>query len=170
MVLPAGASVVSTPQDIVEVTPEGFAGDRHAGRTRPAGVRDARGLKGRTVRNDRQVSIVAVEELRQIAKALDVPEIQPTWLGANLALSGLPDLSRRPAGTRLVFPDGTELEIEATNNPCTAPGKIIASHHDDHPGMASAFPKAAKGLRGVVASVRRSGTIRTGDPVRVFLP
>ena len=133
-------------------------------------MRDARELRGRTVRNDRQVSIVAVEELGQIAGPLGVPEIKPTWLGVNLALSGLADLSRQPAGTRLVFPEGPELEIEAIINPCTAPGKVIESHFEGRAGLASDFPKAAEGLRGVVASVRRGGDIRAGDPVRVFLP
>lgn len=149
---------------------EGFVGDRHAGLTRPAGVRDAREMRGQTTRNDRQVSIVSVEELHQIALRLGVPEIKPAWLGANLALSGLRDLSRQPAGTRLVFPDGTELEIEAINNPCTEPGKVIESHYENRPGLSSDFPRAAKGLRGVVASVRRGGAIRTGERVQVFLP
>ena len=46
-----------------------------------------------SIRNDRQISIVSAEELALIAKELHVPEVKPEWLGANLLISGIPNLS-----------------------------------------------------------------------------
>jgi len=74
----------------VKVILEGFEGDKHAGLTRLSDVRSASLSPGTIIRNTRQVSIVSMEELEQIAEALKVPTISAEWLGANLNLLGIP--------------------------------------------------------------------------------
>ena len=68
----------------VKVTSEVFAGDNHEGLTRPADVRVKWFPRGVPIRNTRQVSLVSTEELALIAGALELPQVQAAWLGANL--------------------------------------------------------------------------------------
>ncbi|XXF76750.1 MOSC domain-containing protein [Myxococcaceae bacterium GXIMD 01537] len=152
------------------VTWEGFDGDRHAGLTRPADVRVPWFPRGTPIRNTRQVSLVSSEELALIAGTLGLPRVLAAWLGANLELAGVPQLTRLPPGTRLFFPEDATLVVEGENEPCTGPGKVIEEHHPGHDKLASRFVKAAWGRRGLVAWVERPGVIRPGDAVRVLLP
>ena len=163
------ASFVTTPQPQVTVTFAGFEGDRHAGMTRKADSRTPQYPRGAEIRNDRQVSIVSVEELLQIAEAMDLPEIRPEWLGANLLLLGIPGMTRLPPMTRLCFGAGAVLVVQAENMPCQNPGKIIQDTYS-RPGLQELFPKAGMHLRGLVACVERPGIILQDDPVNVEVP
>jgi MOSC domain-containing protein YiiM len=154
----------------VKVTLEGFEGDKHAGLTRLSDVRVPHYPPGTIIRNTRQVSIVSMEELEQIAEALKVPTISAEWLGANLNLLGIPNLTQLPPSTRLFFPQDAVLVIDCENEPCTGPGRAIQEHYPDVPRLTSAFPKAAIHKRGLVAWVERAGMIVTGDTVGVDLP
>jgi hypothetical protein len=154
----------------VRVTLEGFEGDKHAGLTRLADVRVSHYPEGAVIRNTRQVSIVSREELEQIAKALNVSSVSADWLGANLNLLGIPNLTQLPPSTRLFFPQDAVLVIDGENEPCIGPGRVIQNHYPDVPRLVSAFPKAAIHKRGLVAWVERAGMIVTGDTVRVDLP
>jgi hypothetical protein len=164
------ASLVTTPFEKVEVTLEGFSGDRHAGLTRPADSRTPHYPRGTTIRNDRQTSLISVEEMALVAKKLNLPEIRPEWLGANLLLEGIPELTRIPPTTRLFFSQGTVLYISGENNPCVHPGKILQQHFPDHPDLATAFVKAAAHLRGLVAVVEMPGMIARGDSFTLKQP
>lgn len=163
MIVDQVGSALARRLERVAVSLQGFEGDRHAGAMRPAGVRDKPVPRGTPVRNDRQVTAVSIEELARIAAALNVPRVDPAWLGANLALFGYPEISHLPPGSELVFPDGTVLVVEAKNRPCTSPGELIQAAYPEHSGLASAFSKAAHELRGVTASVRTPGVIAVGD-------
>ena len=163
----AANSLVTTAKPHIEINFEGVAGDRHAGFTRPADARVPHYPRGTLIRNSRQLSIVSVEELRDIAAALDLPALPGAWLGANLVIEGIPHLTRIPTGSRMFFPNGTALAIEGENLPCTGPGRVIAGQHPDREGIASQFPKAAIHLRGLVAWVERPGVIHAGDRVEV---
>jgi hypothetical protein len=163
------ASFVTTPQPQVTVTFAGFEGDRHAGIIRKADSRTPHYPRGTKIRNDRQVSIVSVEELAQIAAAMDVPEIKPEWLGANLLLQGIPDLTGLPPMTRLTFSAGAVLVVQAENLPCQHPGKIIQEAYA-RPDLQGLFPKTGLHLRGLVACVERPGIILQGDRVEVVIP
>lgn len=167
---PDAAYLVSTPVPEVRVTLEGFAGDRHAGFTRRADNRTPFYPRGTVIGNSRQVSIVSVEELTAMATALGVPRIEAAWIGANLVVEGVPRLSTLPPTIRFFFPDEATLLITAENHPCIFPGKAIQHRYPEIPGLARAFPKHARGLRGLVAWVERPGTIRTGDTVRIEDP
>ena len=170
LVARAGTSVVSDPNDLIEVGLEGIAGDRHACLTRRADGRAPHYPRGTVIRNTRQVSILALEELARIAAALDLPELPGVWLGANLVLAGIPDLTLLPSGTRLFFPDDAVLVVDAENLPCIHPGKVLQAKYPERARLETAFPKAAMRLRGVVGWVERAGTIRPDDRVGVALP
>ncbi len=170
-----GDGFETRPVEAAELDLEGFMlpglrGERHRGLARKADARVPWFPRGTPIRNSRHVSIVSADELAAIAGALDIPAVDPAWLGANLVLDGIPDLSMLPRGTRIFFPGFATLAVEDQNAPCRGPGKAIASRHPDRPGLDLDFVKAAKRLRGLVAWVERAGTIRAGDAVSLRLP
>ena len=167
---PDGSYLITTRVLEVSVDLDGFVGDRHAGPTRRADGRTPFYPRGTVIRNSRQVSLVSVEELAELAIALGVPRVEPSWLGANLVLAGVPTLSRVPPGTRLFFPAEATLVVSAENLPCVYPGRAIQARYTEVPGVAERFPRCAVGLRGLVAWVERPGTISAGDEVRLALP
>jgi hypothetical protein len=151
---------------------QGIAGTRHHGFTRKAGPREPWYKRGMEMRSGRQITVVSREELAAIAAVMQVETVAPEWIGANVVTSGIPHLTLLPPGTRIVFAEAT-IVVEAPNAPCRIAGKAIARHlAPDAPpgGLDLAFPASAKGLRGVVASVERAGTIRAGEPITVKVP
>lgn len=164
------ASLRSCAEPQARVTFEGFEGDRHAGLTWRSGGRTPHFPRGTEIRNTRQISIVSVEELEQIARAMSVPALLPEWLGANLLLRAIPQLSFLPPGTRFFFAQGAALVVEGENHPCALAGASIEEACPDRPGLTQAFPKAGRHLRGLVAWVERPGLIASGDGVRAQLP
>ena len=167
---PDGAYLETTRQPTVNVTLEGFEGDRHAGTTLLATGHTPKYPRGTVLRNTRQACVVSVEELAEIAAAMGVAEVRPEWVGANLCLSGVEHLTRLPPGTRLWFSDDAVLVVEGENPPCVFSGKPIQSRFPDVPDLAPAFVKKGAHRRGVVAWVERPGTISAGDAVRVDVP
>jgi MOSC domain-containing protein YiiM len=161
-------SIETTPMEQAQVTWDGLENDKHAGRTRPADSRTPQYPRGTPILNDRQVCIVSAEELAAIACDMDIPAIEPEWLGANILASGIPSLTRLPPGTRLVFSGGTVLYITHFNNPCSLPGKTIQANHPDRDDLVPAFVRNAQHRRGLVAMVERPGTISTGDTIQVI--
>jgi hypothetical protein len=150
----------------------GISGDFHAGSTRRSGGREPWYPRGTEMRNERQLSIVAADELAIVAERMGLAEIKPEWIGANLVIEGVPHLSMLPAGTLLFFKGGVTIKVDAQNGPCRVAGRSIA----ENVGMADVeagallFPKAAKRLRGVVAWVEKPGTIRVGEEISVRVP
>ena len=146
----------------------GFAGDSHAGLTRPACVRvKQQYAEGTEIRNTRQISILSREELAEVARTLGLHEIIPEWVGANLLLSGIPTLSLLPPSSRLIFAGGASLVVDMENGPCVWPGQVIDQYH---PGKGEGFPRAALNRRGITAWVEREGTIAEGDAVSLHIP
>jgi MOSC domain-containing protein YiiM len=162
-------SLVTTLQTDVQVDFAGFVGDRHSGLTRKADGRNPRYPPGTEIRNDRQISIVSLEEMDLIAQRLTLPVIQPEWLGANLALRGIPNLSLLPPTTHLYFSGGVVIVIQAENISCKHPGEIIQNHYRRE-GLQDLFQEASIHLRGLVACVERCGTIQDGEEVEVEVP
>ena len=68
------------------VTYEGIPGDRHFGLTRLSGAREPWYPRGTEMRNDRQISLLAVEELAEIATGLDIPLVKAEWIGGNIVV------------------------------------------------------------------------------------
>lgn len=163
-------TLATTPVAALTLTLEGVAGDKHAGWTRRADARVPHYPRGAVIRNERQVSLVAEEELAAIAAQLGLPAIDAAWLGANLLVAGVPAFTLLPPGTRLTFAGGATLRVSGENQPCTGPGKVIQQHHPDQPGVGARFPKAALHRRGVVAVVERPGVIAAGATFTAQLP
>ncbi|RWN30090.1 MAG: MOSC domain-containing protein [Mesorhizobium sp.] len=160
------------PVDELLLDFDGIAGDFHAGPTRRAGGREPWYPRGTEMRNERQLSIVAADELAVVAQRMGLAEIRPEWIGANLVIEGVPNLSMLPAGTLLFFKGGVTIKIDAQNGPCRIAGRSIA----ENAGMADVeagallFPKVAKRLRGVVAWVEKPGTVRVREEISVRVP
>lgn len=148
----------------------GLAGDRHRGHSRAADARVPWYPRGTRIRNTRQVSIVAADELAAVASALSIDTLGPEELGANLVLDGVPNLTRLPRGTRLFFPGGATLAVEDENAPCRLAGASVARANPGRDDLALAFVPAARHRRGLVAWVERPGRIAVGDEVTVRIP
>jgi hypothetical protein len=163
---------VTEPVSELRLGFDGIADDFHAGQTRRSGGREPWYPRGTEMRNERQVSIVAADELAIVAERMDLAEIRPEWIGANIVMDGVPRLSMLPAGTLLFFAGGTTIKVDGQNGPCRIAGQSIA----ERAGMADVtvgallFPKAAKRLRGLVAWVEKPGAVTAGEAVSVRVP
>jgi MOSC domain len=146
----------------------GPEGDCHSGFTRKS---DSRTLplykRDIDIRNVRQITILAKEELAEIAERLNIPAIDPSWFGANMVVKNIPDFTLLPPSTRLQFPSGATLVIDMENYPCSQIAKAVERHH---PGTQFNVVKAAMHKRGVTAWVEREGEIKTGDAIKVVTP
>lgn len=162
--------LTSVPADALALELAGIAGDRHYGFARKAGSREPWYPRGTEIRSGRQVSIVSVEELAEVARRMELPALPAEWIGANLLLEGVPNLSYLPPGTRLFFEGDASLAVEGVNAPCRDAGRSIARHTGGRSELELMFPKVARDLRGVVASVERAGIIRAGTDVQVRIP
>lgn len=161
-------SFITKRVEAVQAAPGGFVGDRHFGLTHPADSRTSFYPRGTSIFNDRQVTIVSVDELSEIAVRLELPEIKPEWLGANVLVSGIPHFSRLSPGTRLLLSGGASLYLTHSNNPCKGPGDVLQGLFPEREGLSAAFVRQAMHLRGVVAVVDLAGEIRTGETIRVL--
>lgn len=171
-VLCAGApdSLVATARPVIDLDFGGVVGDRHHGLTRPSNSRQLRYYpRGTMIRNRRQLTLVSVEELAEVADRLGVAYLRPEWLGANLVVEGVAGLSTLPIGTRLMFAGGAGLVCEGVNQPCRLPGEVIQRHFSWSRAQAQ-FVKAAYGRRGIAASVEHPAPIRSGDRLTVEPP
>ncbi len=156
--------------DRLELTFEGLPGDLHAGFTRRSGSREPWYPRGTEMCNERQISILSVEELRQIAERMALAEVRAEWLGANFLISGLPRLTRIPPRTRLVFGGGAVIRVDGDNLPCRTAGEAVAANYPEREGLDLAFPKEARGLRGLVGFVEKPGTVGVGETVVAHIP
>ncbi|CAH1657598.1 MOSC domain-containing protein [Hyphomicrobiales bacterium] len=152
------------------ITYEGIPGDRHFGFTRRSGAREPWYPRGTEMRNDRQISLLAAEELAEIAAGLDIPSVKAEWIGGNIVVEGLPAFSMIPPRTRLMFAGGVVIAIEGQNAPCKYAGQMIADAHPGRPAITLDFVKVAKRLRGLVGSVERPGVIMPGEEVVARIP
>ncbi len=167
-------SLVSKKISSVKVLENGLEGDKHTGWFRRADARAKRYPEGTHIWNSRQISIVSEEELALIAKDLGIEKVEPEWLGANLCLQYIPDVSLLQPRTKLFIPSkngGPEvgIYITAPNKPCIGPGEVIQQYNPNIKGLATQFPKVAINRRGVVAVVEHGGFIKEGVSVSVVI-
>jgi hypothetical protein len=147
---------------------DGIEGDCHSGLTRPADVRAIRQYPRDTpIRNVRQLTLLSVEELADIAGVMEIPEVKPEWVGANVVTSGIPDLTLLPPSARMQFPSGATIVVDMENEPCRYPAEIIEKHNPD---QKVGFVKAAKHKRGITAWVEREGGIHLEDEITIWIP
>ena len=170
-----GKDFVSNPVEQLELTYEGFAGDHHSGLTRLSGVREPWHQRGIEMRNERQISLLASDELAEVAANMNLEKIEPGWIGANLGIDGINNFSLLPPRSVLIFEGGVTLRVDGYNGPCRVSGASIAAHvgapgrqSDAEPSaidLALAFVDAARMKRGLVAWVEREGVIRQGEKI-----
>ena len=166
-VWPAGEAV-PIAVDELELDWGGPIGDRHHGVTMRSDTRQKSVFeRGTEIRNHRQVSIVDVAELAEIAVHLGIPVLPPGLVADNVCTDGIDRLTQLPRMTRLIFEGGAVLMLGGENLPCTIAGALVGDALGTRP---EAFPKAAMGLRGVTGWVERPGTIRPGGKVEVREP
>lgn len=162
-----GGDFLSEPVAELELGFDGILGDFHAGPTRSSGGREPWYPRGTEIRNERQISIVAADELALAAAKMGIDRIEPGWIGANLVIEGIPLLSMLPPRTQLFFEGGVTLRIDGDNAPCRIAGAAIAKNYPemDETALALAFVPAARRRRGVVAWVEKPGRISSGEAV-----
>ena len=113
------------------------------------------------------MTIVSREEMAATAAAMGLPALRPEWVGANVVLEGLPDLTLLPPASRLRFDGGATLVVDMENAPCQFPAREIEA---EHPGRGAGYRSAARHRRGVTAWVEGEGAIAVGDTARLFVP
>ena len=146
----------------------GPEGEAHGGLTRPSCSRGvAQYPKGTTIRNTRQFSVLAAEDLEAVAARMGIAALDPALLGATMVVEGIPDFSHLPPGSRLQAEGGATLVVDIENRPCHLPAKPIEARH---PGFGARFKAAAAGRRGITAWVEREGTFRLGEAIRLHVP
>lgn len=158
----------SRPDPLIVATFDGILRDRHFGAIRRTGAREKLHPYGTEIRNARQVSIVSREDLAMIAERLDIPHVEPEWLGANVVLEGILALTKLPPGTHLAFPNGTALVVDDESEPCATCARAVGRHTGEDGERR--FVQAALGYRGVNAWVERQGRIAMNDRVVVRFP
>ncbi|SFE57369.1 hypothetical protein SAMN04488523_108153 [Sulfitobacter brevis] len=98
----------------------GIVGDYHGGLTRGACVRvKEQHPRGTEIRNTRQLSILSVEEIAEIAAEMGVDDLDPALLGVSIVVEGIPDFTHLPPASRLQTMSGTTLVVDVENGPCT---------------------------------------------------
>jgi hypothetical protein len=146
----------------------GFESEVHAGLTRPSCSRVlGQYPRGTPIANTRQLSIVSVEEMAEVARELGLLSFDYAWVGASVVVEGIPDLTHLPPSTRIQGESGTTLVVDLENGPCLQPAKTIER---ERPGHGKRFKEAARGRRGITAWVEREGTLRVGERLRLHLP
>ncbi len=79
--------------------------------------------RGTPIANTRQLSIVSLEDCAEIALLLEIDEVDPALLGANVVIGGFPQLSLLAPASRLQFPSGATIFITEQNAPCRHPAE-----------------------------------------------
>jgi hypothetical protein len=162
------AGFEKSPTGTMQLAFSGPVGDCHRGDTRKSDSRTmALYKRGIDIRNVRQVTILSLEEMADVARALKIPKVEPSWFGANIVISGIPDLTLLPPSTRLQFPSNATLVVDMENMPCSQIAEVVGQHH---PEVQHRVVKQAMHKRGVTAWVEREGEIAQGDAVTVFVP
>ncbi|MGJ7912973.1 MOSC domain-containing protein [Neobacillus sp. LXY-1] len=147
----------------------GIIGDRHFGVTFPSDSRQPMYPRGTEILNRRQITILSEEDLQEIADDLEIEEILPEWLGANLLINDFPELTKLPIGSRILFPGGAGLICMGENKPCVFPGEQIQMHYPEQPKLATRFVKAGYKRRGIVCAVECPGKIKVGEEVQILI-
>ena len=162
----------SVPLTEMPLSFAGFAGESHAGLTRPSCGRVLKQFpRGTEIRNVRQLSLVSAEEMAEVAQDMGLEAADRerlwAWAGASLVVEGIPDFSHLPPSSRLQGPDGVTLVIDMENRPCQEPA---VTTEKARPGLGKTFKAAATGKRGVTAWVEREGILRPGDVLTLHIP
>jgi hypothetical protein len=161
---------VTEAVEMLDLDFDGIAGDVHGGPTRRTGGREPWYKRGTEIRNERQLSLLAIDELQATAEVLGIPEVKPEWIGGNVLVEGIPNFTHLPPRTLLFFESGLTLKVDGDNHPCRAAGRGIVRHVEGREDIARGFVSAAKNRRGIVAWVEKPGRVTVGDGFRAQIP
>lgn len=168
VVLDRAVTLESEPRQALDLTLDGAPEECHGGRTRPSCTRvKLQYARGTEIANARQLSLLSAEELAATAADMGIDAIRPEWVGANIVLEGLPDFTRIPPSSRLIFESGASVVNDMENGPCKYPAEVIEAHH---PGKGLSFPAKCRGRRGVCGWVERAGRLELGMSCRLHIP
>jgi MOSC domain len=160
----------TVPVEALKLTFEGVPGGRHAGFTRKSGGREPWYARGTEMCNERQISLLSVEELSLIAEKMELAKLSSEWIGGNITFSGIPNFSQVPPRTRLVFEGGAVIRVDGDNAPCRVAGNAIAANNPGREGLDLLFPQKARRLRGLVGYVEVPGVIKAGEKIIAHIP
>lgn len=158
------------PVESLELTFDGIPGDFHAGPTRKSGSREPWYPRGTVIRNERQLSLLAPDELQTVAQRLEIPELKAEWIGGNIVLDGISNFSMLPPRTLLFFDGGVTIKLDGDNGPCRISGKSIAAEFDGRDDIELNFSKVAKQMRGLLGWVEKPGKIVVGESFEARIP
>ena len=162
------ADLASEPLQAVTLKFGGIEGEAHGGVTRPSCSRViSQHPRGTEIANVRQLSVVSAENMADIAAAMEVDHLDPSWVGASLMVEGLTDFTHLPPSSRLQAPSGATIVVDMENRPCHLPAAVIDRHL---PEKGRLFKAAAVGRRGVTAWVEREGVVKLGDVLTLHVP
>lgn len=161
---------VTQAVETLDLTFDGIEGDVHGGATRRSGGREPWYKRGTEMRNERQLSLLSPDELQMAADALGIPGIRPEWIGGNMLIEGIANLTWLPPRTLLFFEGGVTVKIDGDNGPCRLSGRSIASHFEGRDDIERGFVAAAKNRRGLVGWVEKPGRIALGEAFQAHLP
>lgn len=160
-------------RDQIAFALDGIVGDRHQSFEREAWSEGDKQPAGTVRRNERQWSAVSTEELAAMSDTMNLKDtLLPSTLGANLCISGVPELSRLYKGSVLKFPSGAELIVEEYNPACRDMAEFIRETYTTKDGgkpTPTSFLTAAKLTRGIVGVVEVAGIVAVGDEVSIKL-
>lgn len=172
-----GLSINGGPEETISFSIDGPQGDTHKRPIRQLSDHDGAYIstsnlvKGRWVFNWRSWTGISREEIAEIEHSLSYSVPQGCLL-ENISVSGIPNFSKLPPTSRLVFPlrqNQAILAVWGENGPCRTVGQRLEQHHGV-PNLGTRFIKAAQGKRGVMGFVLAAGRVEVGDKVRVYGP
>lgn len=141
-------------QKEAEIGEYGFVGDIHAGPTRISRK------TGTSKFNDRQISIVAQEDLDFLNTQLGTA-LKPGDMGENITTKGLGSLSSLVAGMSLGIGERIILEVIEQNNPC----KNLSAYH--RLLVKVSFDTRRRGVFAIVR-VGAGLKVRSGDLISLY--
>lgn len=168
-------SDLTCPTDMLNLDLEGIrhSSDRskkYYGFTRTSDRRAPWLKQGIPVRNQRQITMVAKEDLAELSAKLGIEQIRPEWLNANIFVSGLPGFSSLPRGTRFRFSDGGCILSEDRAYPCSSSARAVQKQYPDLDRIQTEFVREARTLRGLICTVEQGGRLSGGESFEVLVP
>ena len=83
-------ALLAEPREALELSFEGLAGSVHGGRIRASCSRvTSQHPRGTPIVNERQLSILSVEEMAEIASEMGLDALDPARLGASIVIEGI---------------------------------------------------------------------------------
>ncbi len=175
-------AINGNPVDMISFNLWGPVGDRHFGDCRLLSGHDGEYIRtsdlerGNQVFNWRTWTGLSDEEVSETEAQLGHP-VPPGTVLENIRIAGIPNFSKLPPTSRLVFPSKkvlrqTEQAILAVweeNGPCRTAGERVAALYGNTK-LTAAYVKSALNRRGVMGFVLASGRVYLGDEVRVYPP